>query len=205
MYVFVCLFFCVTSPGHTNNDTDLKLGTHTPIDLIWKFFFVFSIKSLWVLPALKNCRVRWMLRISPRLPCLRFGSFQKSFKTSKKITWVPFNKIWWIKMTYRKGVQSFNNEIFDKKMRFSTKNACKILTNCPRNLNLDLKWSLELSWWLNTLLGKNYGSKALFENGIKMRDSNRTWVYSKSCKISINGSRDLNLGLKSSPVICLDD
>ena len=27
------LFVCVTSPGHTNNDTDLKFGTHTPIDL----------------------------------------------------------------------------------------------------------------------------------------------------------------------------
>ena len=36
--ICVCLciyvFVCVTSPGHTNNDTDLKFGTHTPIDLI---------------------------------------------------------------------------------------------------------------------------------------------------------------------------
>ena len=77
-----------------------------------------------------------------------------------------------------------------KKMRFSTKNACKILTNCPRNLNLDLKWSLELSWWLNTLLGKNYGSKALFENGLKMRDSNRTWVYQNLVK-----SQSMDLGI----------
>ena len=32
--VCIYLFVCVTSPGHTNNDTDLKFGTHTPIDLI---------------------------------------------------------------------------------------------------------------------------------------------------------------------------
>ena len=32
--VFVYVFMCVTSPGHTNKDTDLKFGTHTPIDLI---------------------------------------------------------------------------------------------------------------------------------------------------------------------------
>ena len=30
--VFVCI--CVTPPGQTKNDTDLKFGTHTPIDLI---------------------------------------------------------------------------------------------------------------------------------------------------------------------------
>ena len=34
MYLFIYVFVCVTSPGHTNNDTDLKFGTHTPIDLI---------------------------------------------------------------------------------------------------------------------------------------------------------------------------
>ena len=34
MYLCMYLFVCVTSPGHTNNDTDLKFGTHTPIDLI---------------------------------------------------------------------------------------------------------------------------------------------------------------------------
>ena len=34
MCVFVYVFICVTSPGHTNNDTDLKFGTHTPIDFI---------------------------------------------------------------------------------------------------------------------------------------------------------------------------
>ena len=34
MYLFIYVFVCVTSPGHTNNGTDLKFGTHTPIDLI---------------------------------------------------------------------------------------------------------------------------------------------------------------------------
>ena len=34
MRVCVYLFMCVTSPGETKNDTDLKFGTHTPIDLI---------------------------------------------------------------------------------------------------------------------------------------------------------------------------
>ena len=32
--VFIYVFMCVTSPGQTKNDTDLKFGTHTPIDLI---------------------------------------------------------------------------------------------------------------------------------------------------------------------------
>ena len=34
IYLCIYLFVCVTSLGHTNNDTDLKFGTHTPIDLI---------------------------------------------------------------------------------------------------------------------------------------------------------------------------
>ena len=36
IFVYVCIyvFMCVTSPGQTKNDTDLKLGTHTPIDPI---------------------------------------------------------------------------------------------------------------------------------------------------------------------------
>ena len=33
------LFVCVTSPGHTNNDTDLKFGTLIPIGLIYKRYF----------------------------------------------------------------------------------------------------------------------------------------------------------------------
>ena len=32
--VYVFIYLCVTPPGHTNNDTDLKFGTYTPIDLI---------------------------------------------------------------------------------------------------------------------------------------------------------------------------
>ena len=30
--VYLCM--CVTSPGQTKNDTDLKFGTHTPIDYL---------------------------------------------------------------------------------------------------------------------------------------------------------------------------
>ena len=32
MYLCVYLFMCVTPPGQTENDTDLKFGTHTPLD-----------------------------------------------------------------------------------------------------------------------------------------------------------------------------
>ena len=49
VYVCIYLFICVTSPDQAKNDTDLKIGTHTPIDLYLKnfffFFFVFSKKS----------------------------------------------------------------------------------------------------------------------------------------------------------------
>ena len=33
---YVCIYLCMcdTSPDQTKNDTDLKFGTHTPIDLI---------------------------------------------------------------------------------------------------------------------------------------------------------------------------
>ena len=34
MYVFIC----VTPPGQTKNDTDLKFGTHTPLDRNFGFF-----------------------------------------------------------------------------------------------------------------------------------------------------------------------
>ena len=36
IYVCVCMdvFICVAPPGHTKNDTDLKFGTHTPLDHI---------------------------------------------------------------------------------------------------------------------------------------------------------------------------
>ena len=34
IYVCVYLFICDTSLGQTKNDTDMKFGTHTPIDLI---------------------------------------------------------------------------------------------------------------------------------------------------------------------------
>ena len=34
MYVCMFLFMCVTSPGQMKHDTDLKFGTHNPLDLI---------------------------------------------------------------------------------------------------------------------------------------------------------------------------
>ena len=34
LYVCMYLFICVTPPGQTENDTDLKFGTHTPLDHI---------------------------------------------------------------------------------------------------------------------------------------------------------------------------
>ena len=36
MRVYVCraVFFCVTPPGQTKNDTDLKFSIHTPLDHI---------------------------------------------------------------------------------------------------------------------------------------------------------------------------
>ena len=34
VYVFIYICMCVTSPGQTKNETYLKFGTHTPIDLI---------------------------------------------------------------------------------------------------------------------------------------------------------------------------
>ena len=72
------LCMCVTPPGQTKNDTDLKFGTHTPIDLIWKRVFCFFLKQWpWGPLASKNCRVTWILRITPRLPCLQVFWFLK--------------------------------------------------------------------------------------------------------------------------------
>ena len=62
---------CVTAPGQTKYDTDLKFGLQyiIPLTLSKNGFFVFSIKSPWRPLASKNCRVTWIFRISPRLPC----------------------------------------------------------------------------------------------------------------------------------------
>ena len=83
MYICVCMYLCiyicicVTPPGHTNNDTDLKFGTHTPIDLISECeFFIFSIKSSWLPLFSKSCCVTWIFRISPRLPYLAFNQLR---------------------------------------------------------------------------------------------------------------------------------
>ena len=55
MGLFIYVFMCVTPPGQTKNDTDLKFGTHTHI---------FSIKLPWRPPASKNWRVPWVFRIT---------------------------------------------------------------------------------------------------------------------------------------------
>ena len=72
-HLFMCeciyLFICVAPPGQTKNDTDLKLGRHTPIDLIWIQVFYFFVKLPWGRRASKNCRVTWIFCISPLLPC----------------------------------------------------------------------------------------------------------------------------------------
>ena len=39
--VFIYVLLCVTPPGQMKKDTDLKFGTHTLIDLIWKRVFCF--------------------------------------------------------------------------------------------------------------------------------------------------------------------
>ena len=67
--VYLCIYLCVTSTGQRKNDTNLKFGTHTPIDLIKNGFFGFSIKSPWRPVASKNYCVMCIFRISPRLPC----------------------------------------------------------------------------------------------------------------------------------------
>ena len=69
--VCVCIYVCncVMPPGQTKNDTDLKFGTHTPLDHILKQVF-FSKKSPWRPLASKNRRVTWIFHISSRLPWL---------------------------------------------------------------------------------------------------------------------------------------
>ena len=49
MRVYVCraVFICVTPPGQTKHDTDLKFSTHTHIDFIKKrVFFLFEKMTL---------------------------------------------------------------------------------------------------------------------------------------------------------------
>ena len=61
VYVFICVFICVTPPGQMKNDTDLKFSTHTPIALIKKRVFCFFRKmtvravSLDKLPCHVDC------------------------------------------------------------------------------------------------------------------------------------------------------
>ena len=37
IHIYMC---CKGPPGQTKNGTDLKFGTHTPLDYIYKWFFI---------------------------------------------------------------------------------------------------------------------------------------------------------------------
>ena len=52
--IFVYVFICATSPGQTNNNTDLIFCTHTGIDLILKGVFCFAEKILVTAASLKK-------------------------------------------------------------------------------------------------------------------------------------------------------
>ena len=62
-FVNMCVYVSVRRLlATTKKDTDLKFGTHTPLD-----FRKSDPKGRPL--ALKNCRVTWIFRIAPRLPC----------------------------------------------------------------------------------------------------------------------------------------
>ena len=44
-HLYVYLFMCVTPPGQTKNDTDLKFSTHALLDHIQEQVFLFFLKS----------------------------------------------------------------------------------------------------------------------------------------------------------------
>ena len=54
MYLYICVFIGVTHLGQTKNDTDLKFGAHTPIDLIRKRVFCFFEKMTLRAPSLEK-------------------------------------------------------------------------------------------------------------------------------------------------------
>ena len=80
VYVSVYVFFCLCHVSWPNEKwyrpmatSDLKLGTHTLPASHWPYLKRgFFIKSPWRPLASKNCRVTWIFRISPRLPCYTF-------------------------------------------------------------------------------------------------------------------------------------
>ena len=65
--VFINVFIRVTPPGQKKNDTNLKFGTHNPIDLIKKRVFQKSDpKDRKLKKTAVSCG---FFHISPRLPC----------------------------------------------------------------------------------------------------------------------------------------
>ena len=80
MYVCIYLFVCVTPPGRTKNDTDLKFGTHTPIDLIKKQVFCFLEKSLEKLP--RHMSFPRYVDVGPKLTMSAIFGIFRFFNTS---------------------------------------------------------------------------------------------------------------------------
>ena len=75
IYVIIYLFVSRLLATLTTIQT-WNLAHILPLTLSKNGFFVFSIKSPWRPLASKNCRVTWIFRISPRLPCFRVSSWQ---------------------------------------------------------------------------------------------------------------------------------
>ena len=71
----------VTPPGQSKNDTDLKFGTHTPIDLIYKMIFCFFEKITLTTATLKElpCHDDFLQIISIALYILFFGTGQGNY------------------------------------------------------------------------------------------------------------------------------
>ena len=72
MYVFIYLCASRLLAKRKTIQT-WNLAHILPLNFSENGFFVFSIKSPWLPLASKNCRVTWIFRISPRLPCCFFN------------------------------------------------------------------------------------------------------------------------------------
>ena len=70
VFMYICMYLCHTSWPNEKRPEIWYPYSHWPYQKTG--FFVFSIKSPWRPLASKNCRVTWIFRISPRLPCYTF-------------------------------------------------------------------------------------------------------------------------------------
>ena len=82
------VFMCVTPRGQTKNDTDLKFGTHTPIDLIKKRAFCFFEKITGTAAGLKKlpCDVDF-----PHISSISLFYFKINFVTEDLIRYIISN------------------------------------------------------------------------------------------------------------------